>query len=154
MERIIQINLTNKTDFYDKYNKKLVSKELINYIIESAYYFDADDTIKIEITNNTKDDYIGLVRDGLNREYDKSVFVSYKNDFTQVFYLIAGVLIIFLSTLIGGTVFKEIVLIGGWVFIWAMVESEIFTDIKNKNKRKIIRKLLDSEFIEIKKSVS
>lgn len=154
MERIIQINLTNKTDFYDKYNKKLVSKELINYIIESAYYFDADDTIKIEITNNTKDDYIGLVRDGLNREYDKSVFASYKNDFTQFFYLIAGVFIIFLSTLIGGTVFKEIILIGGWVFIWAMVESEIFTDIKNKNKRKIIRKLLDSEFIEIKKSVS
>ena len=97
MDRIIQINLTNKTDFYDKYNKKLVSKELINYIIESVYYFDADDTIKIEITNNTKDDYIGLVRDGLNREYDKSVFVSYKNDFTQVFYLIAGVFIIFIS---------------------------------------------------------
>ena len=46
MERIIEINLTNKKDFYDKYNKKLVSKELINYIIESAYYFDVDDTIK------------------------------------------------------------------------------------------------------------
>lgn len=147
MERIIQINLTNKTDFYDKYNKKLVSKELINYIIESAYYFDADDTIKIEITNNTKEEYVTLIREGLNREYDKSITLSYKNDFTQVFYLIAGILIIFLSTLIGGTVLKEIVLIGGWVFIWAMVESEIFADIKNKKKRKIIRKLLDSEFI-------
>lgn len=147
MERIIEINLTNKTDFYDKYNKKLVSKELINYIIESAYYFDADDTIKIEITNNTKEDYVTLIREGLNREYDKSITLSYKNDFTQVFYLIAGILIIFLSTLIGGTVFKEIILIGGWVFIWAMVESEIFTDIRNKKKRKIIRKLLDSEFI-------
>lgn len=149
MVRIIQINLTNKTDFYDKYNKKLVSKESINYIIESAYYFDADDTIKIEITNNTKDDYIGLVRDGLNREYDKSVFARYKNDFTQVFYLIAGVLILFLSTLISGTVLKELVLIGGWVFIGVMVETEIFTDIKNKKRRRIIRKLLNSEFVII-----
>ena len=149
MVRIFQINLTNKTDFYDKYNKKLVSKESINYIIESAYYFDADDTIKIEITNNTKDDYIGLVRDGLNREYDKSVFARYKNDFTQVFYLIAGVLILFLSTLISGTVLKELVLIGGWVFIGVMVETEIFTDIKNKKRRRIIRKLLNSEFVII-----
>ena len=147
MERIIEINLTNKKDFYDKYNKKLVSKELINYIIESAYYFDVDDTIKIEITNNTKEDYVTLIREGLNREYDKSITLSYKNDFTQLFYLVTGILILFLSTLIGGTVLKEIVLIGGWVFIWAMVESEIFTDIRNKKKRKIIRKLLDSEFV-------
>ena len=147
MERIIEINLTNKKDFYDKYNKKLVSKELINYIIESAYYFDVDDTIKIEITYNTKEDYVTLIREGLNREYDKSITLSYKNDFTQLFYLVTGILILFLSTLIGGTVLKEIVLIGGWVFIWAMVESEIFTDIRNKKKRKIIRKLLDSEFV-------
>lgn len=151
MERIIEINLTDKKFFYNKYNKNIVSSDLINYMIESASFFDSEDTIKIEITNSTKDNYIELIRDGLNREYDKSVFVSYKSDFTQIYYLIAGIIIIFLSTLIGGTVFKEIVLIGGWVFIWAMVESEIFTDIKNKKKRKIIRKLLDSEFIEIKK---
>ena len=88
-----------------------------------------------------------MIREGLNREYDKSITLSYKNDFTQLFYLVTGILILFLSTLIGGTVLKEIVLIGGWVFIWAMVESEIFTDIRNKKKRKIIRKLLDSEFV-------
>ena len=151
MERIIEINLTDKKFFYNKYNKNIVSSDLINYMIESASFFDSEVTIKIEITNSTKDNYIELIRDGLNREYDKSVFVSYKSDFTQIYYLITGIIIIFLSTLIGGTVFKEIVLIGGWVFIWAMVESEIFTDIKNKKKRKIIRKLLDSEFIEIKK---
>ena len=92
-----------------------------------------------------------MIREGLNREYDKSIALSYKNDFTQLFYLVTGILILFLSTLIGGTVLKEIVLIGGWVFIWTMVETEIFADIKNKKKRKIIRKLLDSEFIEIKK---
>lgn len=151
MERIIEINLTDKKFFYNKYNKNIVSTDLINYIIEGASFFDDGDTIKIEITNSTKDNYIELIRDGLNREYDKSVFVSYKSDFTQIYYLITGILIIFLSTLIGGTVLKEIVLIGGWVFIWAMVETEIFADIKNKKKRKIIRKLLDSEFIELKK---
>lgn len=149
MEKIIEINLTDKNDFYEKYNKKIVSRNLINYIIESAYYFDNDDTIKIEIANSTKEDYVTLIKEGLNREYDMSVALSYKNDYSQLFYLVLGVLILFLSTLISGTVLKELVLIGGWVFIGVMVESEIFTDIKNKKRRRIIRKLLNSEFVII-----
>ena len=33
MERVIEIDLFNKDDLYEKYNKKNVSRDLINYII-------------------------------------------------------------------------------------------------------------------------
>ena len=45
-------------------------------------------------------------------------------------------------------IFKEIILIGGWVLIWEMIELEIFSDVKEKRKRIILKKILNSEFIE------
>lgn len=65
----------------------------------------------------------------------------------QLIYLVVGVLIIFLSTLINGEVFREVTLICGWVLIWATVELEIFSDIEGRKRRKKLKKLLNSEII-------
>ena len=46
-------------------------------------------------------------------------------------------------------ILNEIVLIGAWVPIWEAIELELFTDTKEKRKRKQLKKILKGEIIEI-----
>ena len=66
----------------------------------------------------------------------------------QLIYLIIGILSLVLSSLIKENIFKELILISGWVLIWSMIEIEIFSDTELKRKRKILKQLLNSEIIE------
>lgn len=152
MEKILQIDLVNENDLFEKYNRGIISKELIKYMIESTPYFRSSDSIKIVINNgiNSVDECTSLIIEGLKNEYDYNIFKYHRNNLMQIALLIAGVIAIFISTLIDATIIKELVLIGGWVLIWEMVESEIFEDINNRKKIIILRKLLNSEIVENK----
>lgn len=150
MEKIIQIDLLSRDDLFEKYNKSVVSRDLIKYMIDKASSFKRDDTIKIIINNQIKgqEDCLPIVIEGLKEEYNSNNFKYHRNNLRQMFFLIVGIVILFISTLIDVTIFKEVVLISGWVLIWEMVESEIFDDISNRKKKKILEKLLNSEIIE------
>ena len=54
MEKIIEINLTDKEDFLDKYNKKRVSNDIIDYIIRQSMYTTKKDSIKVIINKIVK----------------------------------------------------------------------------------------------------
>lgn len=150
MEKIIEVDIIDEFDLYEKYNRKHISRDLINYLIETTPHFTKKDKIKIVITNNLEEVCTPLIIDGLQREYNKSMLRNHRNNWIQVIYLLIGIFILFLSTLIKETVSKEIVLIIGWVFIWAMIEVQIFTDVKGMKKRRILKKLLQGEIIEKK----
>ena len=64
-----------------------------------------------------------------------------------IIYLIIGVAIIFIYTLLKQSIAKELVLISGWVFIWSVVELELFSDSESRKRRIILNKLLLSEFV-------
>lgn len=151
MKKIIELDIINKDDLLEKYNKRQVSSDLINYIIESTSYINKKDEVTIIINSNCKENNcVEMIIDGLKKEYYKSLKKSLHNNIVQIIYLILGIIMIFLATLIKESILSEVILIGGWVFIWAMVEIEIFTDVKGRRKRKILRNLLDSEIIENK----
>lgn len=148
--KVIEIDITNKEDLYEKYNKKVVSKDLINYMVESIPHFKKSDKLKIVINNSTNEkiNCTKLIKDGLNNEYNKSLLKYHKTNIVQLIYLIIGIIALILSTLVNVTIFKEIILIGAWVLIWEMIELELFSDTQEKKKRIILKKLLDSEFEE------
>ena len=148
--KVIEIDITNKEDLYEKYNKKVVSKDLINYMVESIPHFNKSDKLKIVINNSTSEkiNCTKLIKDGLNNEYNKSLLKYHKTNIVQLIYLIIGIIALILSTLVNVTIFKEIILIGAWVLIWEMIELELFSDTQEKKKRIILKKLLDSEFEE------
>lgn len=137
MKRIIELDIVNKDDLLEKYNKKQASRDLINYIVESISYIDKKDEVKIILNNHFKDiNSKELILEGLKREYHKSLVKYIHNNIVQIIYLILGVVMIFLSTIIKESILSEVVLIGGFVFIWAMIEMEIFTDVMDRRKRK------------------
>lgn len=147
--KIIEIDITKKDDLYEKYNKKIVSEDFIEYLIEKAKKTKRDEKIKIVINNKTKEENLSkLIKEGFESEYATSKRFYHKNNKTQLNYLLLGASILFVSTQIKGEFFKEMLLIGGWVFIWSMIEIELFTDVRGRKKRRILKKLLNSEIIE------
>lgn len=148
MEKILRIDVSNKEDFYEKYNQKTVSKNLINYIIEDAMFISNNDQIKVVINDkcNLEKDCLRLIKGGLEIEYKKNLNNRHINNIKQFFLLLTGILFLFLSTTIKGNIFKEVFLIIGWVPIWEVIDIELFTDIKERRKRKVLKKLLESSF--------
>ena len=151
MEQIIEIDLTNKHNLTGKYNEKKVSHGLIEYIIKQAEETNLYNDTKIIINKkcHIEEECIKLIKEGLQEEYNRSLKKRDDNNIKQLVFLGLGILFIYLSTLIkNGDVWKEIILITGWVPIWKMIEVEILPDVAGRRKRKIIKKLLNSEFIE------
>ena len=152
MEKVIEIDIKDKHDFYDRYSLNKVSSELVNYIIECATRYIKADKIIVAINNHTGIDIEckRLLEDGLHREYDKSLRRHQRNNIAQIFYLVVGMFTLFLATLLNEGIFKELVVIGGWVFIWELVEVELFSEMSGLKKRRVIKKLLKTPIIERK----
>lgn len=151
MKRTIKISLDDESDLYERYNKEVVSRDLINYLIERASFFNKNDKLEIVIKNTLKntDDLVNLIRASLKSEYENLNYKYNRNNLVQMVYLILGIVVLFLSTLVAETVLREIILIVGWIFIWSMMELEIFSDKDIKKRRRIILKILKSKIIEI-----
>ena len=103
--------------------------------------------LKIIINNQVKNDsdIIKIIKQKLLDEYDKTILKHQNNIIKQLIYFLIGITALFFSTLIQDTIFKEIVLIGGWVLIWYMVELELFSDMELRKRRRVIKRLLESE---------
>lgn len=150
MEKIIEVDLHDKFDLVEKYNENKISNELIEYIIKEAIPVNKNEKIKIVINLkcNTDRNCIEILKEGLVEEYFKSIKRHKITEIKQICLLIIGIIFLFLSTLINEQViWKEILLITGWVPIWEVVDQTLFSDITDNGKRKIIKKILDSEII-------
>ena len=153
MEKILEIDINDKEDLFEKYNEKKISKELIKYIIDNTPKFKKDDKIKVIINNNLKDKMFvsELIKKELDSEVDRNEYKFTYNNRKQIIYFISGVAALVLSTFINVEILEEIILIGAWVVLWNMVELEIDDDINYIKKKRILKKILNSEFEEIRK---
>lgn len=152
MEKIIEIDLTKEEDLFEKYNQKQLSNELIEYILkEASLRLNKEDTITIIINNYTNNQNIKeLLETKFKNEYNMTALKQMRNLFVQLVYLLVGMLALFISAMVKDTIFKEIVLIGGWVLIWYMVEIGIFSDNELRRKRKLLKRLLNGKINENK----
>ena len=149
MEKEIAIDLVSEEDLFERYNKKDVSEDLINYIVRKTINIGSEYKIKLIINNETKNkNVVSLIKEGLEKEYERCKIEYIRNNIVQLVYLVIGILILIISNIITEAVFKEIILIGGWLFIWTMAEMELFQDNSNRRRRKILKKLLVSEIVE------
>lgn len=151
MKRNIEIDITHKYDFIDKYNEKKASNEIIEYIIKQAMNLSKYEKIKVIINKkcDIEQDCIKMIKEGLKEAYDSSIEQRHENNIKQLYLLVLGISFLFLSTLIKQPIiWKEILLIIGWVPIWEMIELELFPDVEGRMKRNIVKKLLNSEIIE------
>lgn len=153
MERVIKIDINSEEHLLEKYDTSIVNHQLIEYIIKKSLYFDKEDTIKIVINNkcNTNVFIREKIIEGLQLEYSLKIKEHYRNNLIQFLLLLLGITFLFFSTFFGEElIWKEVMVIGGWVPIWEMVRIELFDESKIRRRKRLITKIIKSEFeIEI-----
>lgn len=151
MEEIITISINDKYELIGRYDEKNISRELLEYILKETILTKKNKTIKIVI-NKRKDieiNSVEIVKEGLKQEYERSLEERRRNNLKQLFFLLLGMIFIFIATRMKYKgMWREILLITGWVPIWEMIEIELFPDVYGRRERRTIKKLLKSEIIE------
>ncbi len=153
----IPIILKDKKDFYNPYDPTgtTLSKDVYEYLDKCSDNIPLQYKIRINVVcDNVTDEDKERMEKALNNHYGVSVFnnnlnIKESNRKTLIIALLGLIVILFLSW--GDTinavgdffnitrdVFREIVTITGWVFIWAALENLVF------KKRKIIEKKNDN----------
>jgi len=152
MEKQITIDISSRDELLEKYNESKVSRDVVEYIIKEAMIVDKNDKIKIVVNKESavvNENCKELIINGLKDEYKRSLERQHDNNIKQIYFLIMGSILIYLSFKIKNVeVWREILLISGWVPIWEMVKIELFPDTEGRIKRRIINKLLKSEIVE------
>lgn len=150
MKKIIEIDLNSKEDLLERYNNKRISKDLVEYLINETNFVSKKDSVVIQINNNIKAD-IDIAKyliNGLKDEYESTIRSHLKNNVIQIVLFFLGIFFLFLSTQINSSdIWKEILLIGGWVPIWEMIDLELFNDFRGRKRKRILQKLMDSQII-------
>lgn len=146
----IDIFIENKNELYEKYNKKIVSSELMQYITNRAMNVEKGKKIhlKIHLKENNYE-CIEVIKNGIKEEYQKNIRNRDTNNMKQILLLLVGIIVLIISTFINtDNILHEVIIIAGWVPIWESIDLELFTDAKEKRRRKILKKLMSAE-IEI-----
>ncbi|MBR5227270.1 MAG: hypothetical protein IKV94_01355 [Clostridia bacterium] len=146
----IEIEITDKKSVLDKFNSNKISSELLDYIIVQCSHINKKDDFQIVINKKVhiEDEIDILIKEGIKEAYLKSWKKNKSNNMKQILFFIAGVSIIAVSTLLEeNSIWKELLLITGWVPIWEMIEMEIFTDVRGRRMRKLLKRIMQSEII-------
>ncbi|MGN1379543.1 MAG: hypothetical protein ACI4XR_04030 [Bacilli bacterium] len=151
MEKIIEIDIHDKYDLVEKYNEDKIANGLIDYVVKESLPINKNEKIKIIINikcKNIDKDCSLFLKEGLTQEYNKSLQEHKINQIKEFYLLLLGIIFLLLSRLINNeSIWKEILLITGWVPIWEVVDIVLFSNTTGKGKRKIIKKLYESEII-------
>ena len=150
MEKILEIDLDSTEDLFECYNKKKVSRDLIQYMVDAMPRLKKNDTLKVVINNRIKGNVkcAELIKKALDDACARNDFRFHLTNMKQIWFLILGVIALLVASIVDWEILKEIVIIGAWVLLWDVVEMEIVDDINNRKKKRILKKILSSEFIE------
>ena len=149
--KVISVDLDRKFDFLRKYSDNKVSTDLIEYLIDRIDKINKYEKVVIRLNKRCELDVnaIKIIKEGLKEEYKKSIQLRDENNLKQLWFLLMGAFIIFLSTKVPEDLFwKEVLVIIGWVPIWEMFEVELFPDAKERKRRRAIKRLLKCQIVE------
>lgn len=144
MKNII-LKIKSIDDLYEKYNNN-ISKDLFKYLINECRY--VKDDVKVIIYNQTNIKNVDrLIKDGLNEYLNECKKIDNEYNKKQILFFIIGLIFIMISTLVTYKIINEVIIIAAWVVIWEVVDISFNLDVQSSYGKKIIKKLINSEFI-------
>ena len=87
MEKIIKIHLTERTDYINKYNQRILSYDLSNYILEELKGIDTKEKIKFfiesnfEMTDLEKTNLVDMIRNNYGADISEILNISKKTSY-------------------------------------------------------------------------
>ena len=89
-----------------------------------------------------------IIKDGLQKEYNQNLKLNHISNIKQILLLLIGIIFLIIwATIKVENIWKEVLLIIGWVPIWEAVDIKLFADMESKRRRTILKKLITSEII-------
>lgn len=153
MKKQININLSNKEDYKNKYNESILSYDLSNYILEETKGINSNDKIEFIITYNfeindmEKNNIVDMIRNSFGTEVSEIISFSKKQFIANFLIFFIGLLFLLLYYVIVPKFISELTLILGWVFIGEAICNFLYHGIENKNKIKRKKQIIDAKIL-------
>ena len=123
MEIIIKIHLTERTDYINKYNQRILSYDLSNYILEELKGIDTKEKIKFfiesnfEMTDLEKTNLVDMIRNNYGADISEILNISKKHRITYLLILLISIILIIIYSMINTELIAQYTLILGWVLM-------------------------------------
>lgn len=143
MVTTINVNLSNKKDFYSKYSNNKISNELVEYIYDECYGDNFKNKIvvnintKLNISKSEKNHMIDTIRRTFGLMVQDELHYYEKKSNLNALLLIIGIVLIIVYYSNIASILREIILILGWLAVWESVYSILFDS--SKDRMRIIR---------------
>lgn len=140
MENIVKIHLKERNDYINKYNERILSYELSNYILEELKGIDPKRKIKFSISSDfnmedlEKTNLIDMIRNNFGADISEILHLSKIQTLTNILLLSIGIIFITLSTLLKFKLLSQFSLIFGWVLLGEAICNFLYKTIENRNK--------------------
>lgn len=148
-DSVIKINIKTRNDYISKFNDKILSKEISEYIMDECKVFPINSPIRIEVSseyemNDTeKESFVNMIRNNFANEINEMLFYRKRNVVMDMFIFVLGIisLVIYLFSS-NIPILSEFILVFSWVLIWESSHNLIFSGFSNKieiERKKMIR---------------
>lgn len=152
---VIPIDLNSVDDLYMKhdYKKLVLSDDVADYIeeIASIIPFKYDIVLQFhchKISEEEQERIQKIIKNNFGMEIDDIDYENRMTGYISILLFIIGVVILIVACALEGKILKlidELLFIAGWVILWDMMESVIFTNNERNVKRLNKLQLYDSK---------
>lgn len=138
MENIIKIHLKDKIDYQNRYNERILSYALSNYILEETKGINTKEKIKFaitldfELTEQEKIDLVDMIRNNFGADISEIINKAKKQQLANLSLLIVSSILIVISSILDIKILAQFILILGWVFLGESLCNFLYKSIDNK----------------------
>ena len=144
MEKIIKIHLTERTDYINKYNQRILSYNLSNYILEELKGTSTKEKIKFNISSDfemsdlEKTNLVDMIRNNFGADISEIINLSRQHRLTNILILLISIILIIIYSLINTEIIAQYTLILGWVLMEQTIIFFLYkgTDYNHKISRR------------------
>lgn len=136
----IRIHLNDKKDYQNKYNDKILSYQLSNYILEETKGIDTKEKIEFSISLDfkmsdiEKNELVDMIRNNFGADISEIIDISKKQ--RQIYYIILfiSIILIILSSILNIKIIAQFILIFGWVLLGEAICNFLYKGMENNHK--------------------
>lgn len=155
MEKIIKIHLNERTDYINKYNQRILSYELSNYILEELKGTNTKEKIKFNISSNfemsdlEKTNLVDMIRNNFGADISEILNLSKKHRLTNLIMLLISLILIIIYSTLNAEIIAQYTLILGWVLMEQTICYFIYKGTEYNHKISRRKQIVNAKIIFI-----
>lgn len=140
MKKTINISLKEPCDYKNKYNEKILSYQLSNYILEELKGIDTKQTIefdistKFEINEKEKNNLVDMIRNNFGADISEIMNIAKKQRMIHYLIFIISIVLISISSVIPVKLLAQFILILGWVLLGESICNFLYKGMETNHK--------------------